>query len=76
MNTINFGIALEKVLKEKNVTHTELAKVVHTNIDVVLRWVQGVTCPNLDSVRKICRALNVSADVLLDIKLKKKAVVE
>lgn len=57
---------LDKTLKEKNLTLNKLAKGCHIAQSPTTRWKDG-TLPCLDSFRKICQYLDVSADYLLGL---------
>ncbi len=57
---------LDKTLKEKNLTLNKLAKGCNIAQSPTTRWKDG-TLPCLDSFRKICRYLDVSADYLLGL---------
>lgn len=57
---------LEKILKEKNLTLNKLAKGTGIAQSPTSRWKNG-TIPNGETIIKICKYLNVSADYLLDL---------
>lgn len=57
---------LEKILKEKNLTLNKLAKGTGIAQSPTSRWKNG-TIPNGETIIKICKYLNISADYLLDL---------
>ncbi len=57
---------ITKVLKEKNLTLNKLAKEIGIAQSPTSRWKKGIM-PNADTLIKICKYLNVSADYLLDL---------
>lgn len=57
---------LEQLLKEKHLTLNKLAKGAGFAQSPTTRWKTG-TMPNAETLVKICKYLNVSADYLLDL---------
>lgn len=57
---------LEQLLKEKHLTLNKLAKGARFAQSPTTRWKTG-TMPNAETLVKICKYLNVSADYLLDL---------
>ena len=57
---------LEKILKQKNLTLNKLAKGTGLAQSPTSRWKNG-TIQNGETIIKICKYLNVSADYLLDL---------
>ena len=57
---------LTKVLKERNLTLNKLAKETGIAQSPTSRWKNG-TMPNAETLIKICKYLNISADYLLDL---------
>lgn len=57
---------LEQLLKEKHLTLNKLAKGAGFAQSPTTRWKAG-TMPNAETLVKICKYLNVSADYLLDL---------
>lgn len=57
---------LEKELKKRNLNLNKLAKGIGVAQSPTSRWKTG-TLPNLETFKKICEYLNVSADYLLDL---------
>lgn len=66
---MNFANNLKQIRKQKGLTQTELADMLGTNKTTISNYETGYSSPSLDVLREICTKLNVSADVLLDIKL-------
>lgn len=57
---------LIQILQEKNLTLNKLAKGAEIAQSPTSRWKNG-TIPNGETIIKICKYLNVSADYLLDL---------
>ena len=57
---------LDKVLKQKGLTLNKLAKGCEIAQSPTSRWKNG-TMPNAETLIKICKYLDVSADYLLDL---------
>ena len=57
---------LEKILKEKHLTLNKLSKGAGFAQSPTSRWKTG-TMPSAETLAKICKYLNVSADYLLDL---------
>jgi len=62
-----FGTRLKKVLKEKHITQSKMAKMLGTNTDTVNKWCNDWCMPNAGVVKRICEILKISADYLLEL---------
>lgn len=65
---IKIGEKIKEIRKENGLTQTEFAKIIKTTQDSVSLWELGKSYPDIESVAKICKAFNVSADYLLCLK--------
>lgn len=57
---------LEKIINEKNITMNRLAKNAGFSQTSTDRWKKG-SLPSVETLIKVCKYLNVSADYLLDL---------
>lgn len=64
---MNIGEKIRQARIDAGVTQTELAERIGAYQKDVSRWENGERTPSLEAFAKICRALNVSADALLEI---------
>ena len=64
---MDFINILKSLMKEYNLNQTELANKIGLKPSQICEWLNGKSKPGYDSLRAICLALNVSADVLLGI---------
>ena len=62
------GDKLKQARVNAGVSQVELAERIGVYQKDISRWESGDITPSLEAFVKICRALNVSADVLLEIK--------
>lgn len=53
----------------KGLSQKEFAQKINARNTTVSNWERGIARPNVDMLASICRALDVSADELLDIRL-------
>lgn len=64
-----FSQRLRDRRKRKELTQTELGKLVFSCSSSVSAWEQGITLPKLDTINRLCDVLGVSADWLLGRRL-------
>ena len=64
---MSFDKRLTEALEFRDMKQTELAKAVKSTPVTVSRWCNGHRIPKADDVRAICKALNCSADWLLEL---------
>ena len=64
---MDFTKILKQLMEENSLSQTELAKKIGLKPSQVCEWLKGKSKPGYDSLRAICLALDVSADVLLGI---------
>ena len=64
------GIRIRDFRESKGLTQKELAEIVGVQDAVISNWETGRNRPNVDVSKKLCTALNTSADELIGIKRK------
>jgi len=62
---MNIGDRIRKKRKEKNLTQSELGKLVNVSSQVISNWERGYTGLSHDDIAKLAIALDVSTDFLL-----------
>ncbi|MDL0421375.1 helix-turn-helix transcriptional regulator [Caldibacillus thermoamylovorans] len=62
---MNIGGRIKKKRKEKNLTQSELGKLVNVSSQVISNWERGYTGLSHDDIAKLATALDVSTDFLL-----------
>jgi transcriptional regulator with XRE-family HTH domain len=62
---LDFHERLAALRKERGLTQLALAELVEMHISQIRRYESGQSQPTLDAIRKLARALSVSADMLL-----------
>jgi transcriptional regulator with XRE-family HTH domain len=62
---LDFHERLVALRKERGLTQLALAELVEMHISQIRRYESGQSQPTLDAIRKLARALSVSADMLL-----------
>jgi transcriptional regulator with XRE-family HTH domain len=62
-----FGDLLKQVRTSKKISQVQLAESINVRQKDISRWECGEREPSLCNLRKLCKALNVSADVLLEL---------
>ena len=65
---MTFGENLRSIRKQKGITQTDLADRMGVLQKDISRWENGQRTPTLHFLRELCIVLDISADVLLDIK--------
>ncbi len=66
---MNFGEKLKKILKEKDISQTDLAKKLNVKHSVVNRWVRGLSNnPQMDTIEKISNVLDVPVNYFINNK--------
>lgn len=59
---------LKELRKEKGLTQKALAELLHKSETGVASWEQGLSEPNINDIRFLCKLYDVSADYLLGLK--------
>ncbi len=67
--TYIIGSRIKRVRDKRGITQKELADKIGVKAAVISNWETGKNRPNVDLLPAICKALSVSADELLDIKV-------
>ncbi|MBD5460682.1 MAG: helix-turn-helix domain-containing protein [Lachnospiraceae bacterium] len=67
MNTTEFGEKLSAYRQNANMTQEELALRTGVTPQAVSKWERGQSLPDISLLADLCRVLDVSADLLLDI---------
>lgn len=65
MNTI--VERLRELRTECNLTQREIARQLEITQSGYLRWEKGITEPNIESIKKLCKIFDVSADYLIGL---------
>lgn len=63
------GTRIRKYREKQNISQKKLADMIGVSNSRVSNWEQGINRPDIDTLAKICVALNVSPSILLDIRL-------
>ena len=63
------GSRIRKQRKERGLTQEQLAKTIGVTKNRISNWEQGINRPDADILAALCKALNVSPSVLLDVHL-------
>ena len=65
MEDNKFPSILRKLRKERNLSQTELAEKIGTNLDTVYSWEKGIRNPRASAIRKLTEFFGVTEDYLL-----------
>ena len=63
-----FAIRLKELRKEKELTQSDLAKLLFTSQDTISLWELDKSLPDIKSIIKMTEIFNVSADYLIGLK--------
>lgn len=63
------GNRIRKYREERQLSQKEFAKMIGVSNSRVSNWEQGINRPDADLLADICRVLNVSPSILLDVHL-------
>lgn len=63
------GARIRKFREARNLSQKQLAELLHITNSRVSNWEQGTNRPDADMLADLCRALNVSPSILLDVRL-------
>ncbi len=63
------GNRIRKYRKEIGLTQEQLAEAIGVTKSRVSNWEQGINRPDADILAELCKALNVSPSILLDVYL-------
>ena len=65
------GNKIRELRLERNLLQRELASMIFVGEYVIGDWERNRSVPNVENIRKLCVALNVSADELLEVETAK-----
>lgn len=61
------GERIKNIREQRKISQKELAKKIGVSNSRLSNWELGINRPDVDSLALICKALGISADILLDI---------
>lgn len=64
---MNIGQIIKELRKEKNLSQTDLAKLLYTSQDTISLWERGKSFPDIPSLIKMTEIFGVSSDYILGI---------
>ena len=64
---MNFVEILKDIMIDKKLNQTQFATLVGVKQSQVSEWLKGKSKPGYDSIRAICIALDISADIVLGL---------
>ena len=67
MEKLNIGKTIKELRQEKNLTQSELAKMLYLSQDTISLWERDKSLPDLNAVVALCNIFNISADYLLGL---------
>ena len=70
MNDYKFGELIYKSRTKNNMSQAQLAKEIGVTDKAVSKWETGKSKPQVDTLKKLARVLNISIEKLLDIPVK------
>ena len=65
---MDFVDILKDIMVDFNLNQSQLAKIIGVKQSQVSEWLSGKSKPGYDSLRAICKALDISADRILGLK--------
>ncbi len=65
---MNFIEILQDLMVDYNLNQSQLARKIGVKPSQVSEWLSGKSKPGYDSLRAICLALDISADIILGLK--------
>ncbi len=64
---MEFNKIIEQIMVDKNLSQAEFARKVGIESGQINEWLKGKKKPSYDSLREICKKLNISGDVILGL---------
>lgn len=64
---MNLGTKIDKLRKEQNMTQQELANKLNITDKAVSKWERGLSYPDITSISKLAKILNVDSKELIDL---------
>ena len=74
MNTEDFGKKVLSLRQNANMTQEELALRIGVTPQAISKWERGQSLPDISLLAELCKALHVSADVLLGLECRSESV--
>ena len=74
MNTEDFGKKILNLRQNANMTQEELALRMGVTPQAISKWERGQSLPDISLLAELCKALNVSADLLLGLERRNESV--
>lgn len=62
-----FQQRLKEIRKEKGLSQVALAELIQTTNDSIYSWEKGRSQPSIETIKRLCKVLCVSADYLLGL---------
>jgi len=59
---------LKELREEKGLTQLDVADAIGVNYRTIGQYERGVNEPDIDTIKKLCKLFDVSADYLLELK--------
>ncbi|MBE5734052.1 MAG: helix-turn-helix transcriptional regulator [Clostridiales bacterium] len=67
---MNYGSKIAELRKSINLTQAELGAKLNVTAQAVSKWENGLSEPDIDSIKKLCELFSVSVDQFLDFSKK------
>lgn len=71
-----FSEKLQSLRENKGWSKTKLAQKIGVSLSTYANWEYGIAEPDIETIKNICNALDISADVLLNVSSKSTKVVD
>ena len=68
---MNYGQKISDLRKENKLTQAELGNKLNVTAQAVSKWENGLSEPDIESIKKMCELFNVSVDEFLGVSKKK-----
>ena len=64
---MNIGQNIKELRKEKNLSQTELAKLLYTSQDTISLWERGKSLPDIMAIIRMTQIFGVTSDYILGL---------
>lgn len=64
---MNIGQTIKELRKEKNLSQTELAKLLYTSQDTISLWESGKSLPDIMAIIRMTQIFGVTSDYILGL---------
>lgn len=64
---MNIGQTIKELRKEKNLSQTELAKLLYTSQDTISLWERGKSLPDIMAIIRMTQIFGVTSDYILGL---------